>query len=306
MSERSLPLVTVIVPCYNHEKYVETCLDSIFRQTYKNIEVIVVDDCSPDNSAEVIKKLQQKYDFKFIEHKENWGISKTLNDVIYNHAHGKYIKCIASDDYLTDDCVKVLTNKIEELGDEYAIVYGKTQAFNFDIENNINFLYIDGVESSHEDLLFGIKGSIPAPSAMFRSDAFIECGGFKDGGYIEDLYLWLKLTVNFKLAFVDLVVSYYQIMSNVNSLSKNYPKMGVALVSIRAEFIALRKDLDYDLAEKFFDRVHHDHYYFIIYSLENYLKKDKQKAIRLYFKHFFILLAKRSKYVFIFWLKLFK
>lgn len=306
MSENNLPLVTVIVPCYNHEKYVETCLDSIFRQTYQNIEVIVIDDCSADNSAEVIRNLQQKYDFKFIEHEENWGLTKTLNDVIFNHANGKYIKCIASDDYITDDCVEVLTTEIEKLGEEYAFIYGKTQAFSIDAENKKHFLYIDGAESSHENLLFGLSGSIPAPSAMFMRDLFIECGGYKEDGYIEDLYLWLKLSIKYKFIFVDSVVSCYQVMNNVNSMSKNYPKMCVALVNIRSEFVALSDNLDFELAEKFFDRAYHEHYYFIIHSLEHYLKINKSKALGVYFKNFFTLFSKRSKYVFTFWLKLFK
>ena len=76
---KELPLVSVIIPCYNHEIYIEECIESIFNQTYKNIEVIVIDDLSTDNSVMEIKKLKDKYDFLFIEHEYNQGLSKTYN-----------------------------------------------------------------------------------------------------------------------------------------------------------------------------------------------------------------------------------
>ncbi len=232
MSENSLPLVTVIVPCYNHEKYVETCLDSIFRQTYKNIEVIVVDDCSPDNSAEVIKQLQKKYDFTFIEHKENWGLAKTLNDVIYNHAHGKYIKCIASDDYLTDDCVEVLTTEIEKLGNDYAFVYGKAQLFKYNDVTKIN--QANGIIGRHAtfiNLYCQRENLIPAMSVLFNKDKFILSGGFDLYSYIEDFYMWLTLSSKYKFLFVDKVVANYRV-DTLLSMSKNNVKMRSSIIYI--------------------------------------------------------------------------
>lgn len=230
--DKGLPLVTIIVPCYNHEKYVETCLDSIFRQTYKNIEVIVVDDFSPDNSAQIIEELNKKYDFKFIKHTENWGLAKTLNDIIYNYSSGKYIKCIASDDYLTNDCVKVLTTKIEEIGNEYAFVYGKAQLFKYnELTKKNQTVGVIGCNTTFINLYCQRENLIPAMSVLFNRDKFILSGGFDLCSYIEDFYMWLTLSSQYKFSFIDEVVANYRV-DTLLSMSKNNVKMRSSIIYI--------------------------------------------------------------------------
>ena len=75
------PLVTVIIPSYNHEKYIQESLEGIKRQTYANIEFFVVDDGSKDNSVELLQKLQPEYNFQLILQK-NRGLCKTLNSML--------------------------------------------------------------------------------------------------------------------------------------------------------------------------------------------------------------------------------
>ena len=72
------PLVSVVVPSYNHGLYVEKCIDSIVNQSYKNFELIVLDDGSTDNSVEILTKLQKKYGF-YLEFNKNQGLIKTIN-----------------------------------------------------------------------------------------------------------------------------------------------------------------------------------------------------------------------------------
>ena len=91
------PLVSVIIPCYNHQNYVEKSLKSVFDQTYKNIEIIVIDDGSKDNSVNILKELQKNNHF-ILECQENMGVCKTLNKAI-SMSKGKYIAILASDDY---------------------------------------------------------------------------------------------------------------------------------------------------------------------------------------------------------------
>lgn len=114
-SEYSIvPLITILVPSYNHSKFLEQRIDSIFAQTYRNIEVLVIDDCSPDNSDEVLIKLQQKYDFQYIRNHENSGTPFSSWEKIKDLAHGRYIWICESDDYAENNfletAVKFLTN----------------------------------------------------------------------------------------------------------------------------------------------------------------------------------------------------
>lgn len=83
------PLVSVVISSYNHEPYIEQTIESIVNQTYSNIEIIVFDDGSTDNSPVILDKLSKKYNFYF-ERQKNIGLSATLNKGLYL-SKGKYL-----------------------------------------------------------------------------------------------------------------------------------------------------------------------------------------------------------------------
>ncbi|MDM7859639.1 glycosyltransferase family 2 protein [Alteromonas sp. ASW11-36] len=100
------PLISIIVPVYNVEKYLVECLDSLLAQTYKNLEIIVVDDCSPDNSAAIIERYVAKDKrVKAVKRAQNGGLSAARNSGI-EHATGEWITFVDSDDYLHTDCYR--------------------------------------------------------------------------------------------------------------------------------------------------------------------------------------------------------
>ena len=103
--------VSILVPFYNVEKYVSRCVESLFTQTYHNIEYIFVNNCSPDNSMEVINTLIDKYGVadkcKMIIHEKNMGISASRNDCLDNMT-GDYFLFVDSDDYIDRDMVELL------------------------------------------------------------------------------------------------------------------------------------------------------------------------------------------------------
>lgn len=105
--------ISVIVPVYNTEKYLEKCLDSISSQTYSNLEIIVVDDGSKDNSAYVYNKFKQKDSRVVIICKNNGGLSDARNYGII-HSTGEYICFIDSDDYIEVDYIEKMYNAIEK------------------------------------------------------------------------------------------------------------------------------------------------------------------------------------------------
>lgn len=103
--------VSILVPFYNVERYVGRCVESLFTQTYSNIEFIFVNDCTPDGSMKVIQEYIEKYHVKekckIIVHEQNQGISASRNDCLDNMT-GDYFLFIDSDDYIDRDMVELL------------------------------------------------------------------------------------------------------------------------------------------------------------------------------------------------------
>ena len=96
------PNISVIIPVYNVEKYLEKCVYSILKQTYCDFEIILIDDGSPDNSGKICDKLQQTDDRIRVYHKENGGVSSARNLGI-DHAGGEWITFVDADDWLEED-----------------------------------------------------------------------------------------------------------------------------------------------------------------------------------------------------------
>jgi len=119
------PIISVIVPVFNVEKYLPECLNSIINQTFKNIEIIVINDASSDNSLEIIKEFQKKDD-RIILHNQtsNQGAAIARNKGI-ELAKGKYIEFLDSDDYFEKDLLEKMLNKIEEFNAEIAVCSAK-------------------------------------------------------------------------------------------------------------------------------------------------------------------------------------
>ena len=104
-------LISVIIPIYNVEKFLSFCIDSIVNQTYKNLEIILVDDGSTDNSGKICDEYALKDNRIKVMHKQNGGVSSARN-VGLNIAKGKYIGFVDSDDYVENDMFEILHNLI--------------------------------------------------------------------------------------------------------------------------------------------------------------------------------------------------
>lgn len=238
MKERNLPLVTVIVPCYNHERYVTETIESIVNQTYENIELIVIDDGSKDNSVNIIQKLANKYGFTFI-HRANKGLSATLNEGL-KLSKGKYFSAIASDDILMAEKIEKQV-EFMELNPEYGMCYGKIVYFENAIENTSEYLNSSKQGWVFDDLL--IDGSfIPAPSAFIRKKVFDIVGGYDETLWIEDWDMWLKIAQKFQVGYVDEYLAYYR--RHDTNISNQTLKM------YEAEKIILNKYRDYKNYER--------------------------------------------------------
>lgn len=195
--------VSVIVPVYNVEKYLDKCLASLVNQTFKDFEVIIVNDGTPDNSQKIIDKYTKKYsNFKgFI--KKNGGLSDARNFGI-KKASGEYISLVDSDDYVASDFLKKMYEKA--LADKLDIVVCDTIAVYEDgreqvIKSNLRF--------SDDD----VKNYLIAPPTgcirLYRRSLF-ENNLFKKGILYEDLELTPGLANKTdKIGFVEEGLYYY-------------------------------------------------------------------------------------------------
>lgn len=104
MSDKFSNKISVIVPLYNVEKYIINCISSLTNQTYQNIEIILIDDGSTDNSGRICKKLAQEDHRIIYLRKENGGVSSARN-LGLQYATGSYIGFVDSDDYISKNNV---------------------------------------------------------------------------------------------------------------------------------------------------------------------------------------------------------
>jgi len=109
--------VTIAIPLYNKEQYIERCFNSVAKQIYKNIECIIVEDCSTDNSMKIVEQLIVNYTgpikFILIKHEQNEGLSVSRNTGIFN-SKGDYIFFLDADDEITEICISSLVALVEK------------------------------------------------------------------------------------------------------------------------------------------------------------------------------------------------
>ena len=127
-------LISIIVPIYNVEKYLKKCIDSIINQTYKNLEIILVDDGSPDNCGKICDEYAKKDNRIKVIHKENGGVSSARNVGVEN-ATGEYIGFVDSDDYIEKDMYEVLINNLKKENADISIISNYEVYKNKIIEN---------------------------------------------------------------------------------------------------------------------------------------------------------------------------
>lgn len=147
------PLVSVNIPVFKCEDFIVRCLDSVKNQTYQNLEIILVNDQTPDNSVAIIKEYLQanpELNCKLIHHSENSGLSVVRNTGIDNST-GKYLYFLDSDDEILPDCIELLVNEIEETKVEMVIAQNR---------------WINTFDNSQKDFGFPTR----APKKLYNSN----------------------------------------------------------------------------------------------------------------------------------------
>ena len=186
-------LITVVVPIYNVEKYLEKCIDSILEQTYQNIELILVDDGSTDNCGKICDNYAKKDNRIKVIHKSNGGLSDARNIGI-KYAKGKFITFIDSDDFITNNAVEILYKNMVKHNKDISI----GRMFSFYNENNIKHEKCEEKITNYkrdeamETLLYNTKYTSSTAGKMFLTKLF-DTVEFPYGKKYEDLATVYKL-----------------------------------------------------------------------------------------------------------------
>ncbi len=232
----SNPLISVLIPAYNHDKYIAETIKSIIAQTYDNIELIIIDDGSKDNTFGIIKSMQSECEkrFKNIDFttQENAGTSETLNKLV-NKASGKYIYLIASDDVAKENAIETLCKTLENDGN-IVLAVGDNEY----IDNNSQTIYLNNnkqtfgqkLQSSNkhvnfQDDSFGsykslVQGNYIPNGYLFRKSIIDKHAKFTKEAPLEDWYLHLQLSKHGKFKYIDKILFSYR-WHDTNTVKNN-------------------------------------------------------------------------------------
>ncbi len=221
----TLPLVSVLIPLYNAENYLAQCLDSVVNQTYKNLEVIIVNDGSTDNSFEIVNKYAKEYSYIKVFSQKNSGAQIARNKA-FKLSSGKYIQYLDADDCLHHEKIFI---QIQELlkEKETTLCFGKCEYFQGEKQNILtrnlkiyNNKYFDPCDFLYHMWLN--TEALPPLSYLIPRSIIKASGGWdetlkknQDGEFFARVILFSQ-----KILFTSESISYYR-MDTPNSISKN-------------------------------------------------------------------------------------
>ncbi|MFV5691257.1 glycosyltransferase [Flavobacterium sp. LT1R49] len=217
------PLVTIICLCYNQEKYVLESLFSVINQDYPDVELIIVDDCSTDNSKSVIKKWAINFPkIQFIANKTNLGSTKSFNKAL-KKAKGEYIIDLAADDVLLHNSVTSQINAFKNTTyKNLGIVYGNVELITEKGEFESYYFPIDSFQKVitprttgdiYKSVLSG-GDSICSVSAMIKKTVFDHLNGYDETLVYEDLDFWIRASRIYDFDFIDEILMQKRIVPN--------------------------------------------------------------------------------------------
>lgn len=217
-------LVSIIIPCYNHVQYVEDCLNSVMAQTYERIELIIIDDCSSDESylkiCDMVQQLKRRCENVICEKNiENLKISKTVNKGI-SMSGGDYIKLLASDDMLHPKCIEKLVEKMKSdvcidmlFSNGYYMTEDSTFSSITHGKKNKSECFYEGNPLCDAEQIFVklYKGNfIIGGTVFYRKSSILQFGLYDETIAVEDWDNNLRFALKGKIGYVEEKIFYYR------------------------------------------------------------------------------------------------
>ncbi len=203
------PKVSVCIPSYNQNKYIETAIESVLNQSYSNLELVIVDDCSTDGTIDLIKSFDDSR-IRFYQNNINLGIPANFNRCL-SKARGKYVLILGGDDFLNE---KLLEREIPLLDSDETIGLVHTDMIAIDdvgnvIEGHWNKIYNEDSIVSGEKVFIEIMlhgNFICLNSALVRKECFFDeyQSGFNQKSiYTFDSELWLRIALSYNIVYIN-------------------------------------------------------------------------------------------------------
>lgn len=222
------PLVSVVIPCYNHERFVQDSIQSVIDQTYENIELIIIDDGSQDRSVLKIKEMVKLCEERFVRfefrYRANIGLSATLNEALA-WCKGEYYSAIASDDIMLPKKTIIQVNFLN-INKDINGVFGNAKL----VDSNgteINIIKPSKRKLTFKNIILS-NYTIIAASQMLRMKVIRDLGRdpYAVDIKIEDWYMWLKLSEKGSLANIQEDLVKYRLhgnntMKNIDLVSRS-------------------------------------------------------------------------------------
>lgn len=257
---KASPLVTVVATCYNHAPFLSECLDSILAQTYKNLDIIITDDHSTDNSVQLIDAWIEKNRVKctFLKHDKNLGLCRTLNQVLAC-SRGQYISGLATDDVWFPDKIEKQVSILEKQPERVGVLY--TDALVIEGNGSVletSFIRHHGLRQRPPtgDVFRALwQGNfIPAMTTMVRRSCYERVGGYDEDLYFEDWDMWLRIARQYEFWYEDTVSARYRVLAS-SMCRANPEKMLSAGIQICRKHIAkglVTKEVMSQVADKLY------------------------------------------------------
>lgn len=217
--------VSVVMSAYNSVKYLSNAIESILQQTYRDFEFIIVNDCSTDNTLEIIESFAKKDDrIVIVNNVINSGVSKSCNHAINKIAKGNYIVRMDSDDIAKPERIKKLVDFLDQNSD--VVVVGSNADF---IDMNGEYIFTSNLPISDANIRKSLlkRATFINPTVAFRKESFVKIGGYYEPikHYFEDYMLWIALSKIGQLAILnESLLEYRVVMNSISSkeVSKEY------------------------------------------------------------------------------------
>ncbi len=250
------PLVSVVVPVYDVEKYIDRCIVSIVEQTYENLEIILVDDGTPDNSGIICDEWAKKDNRIVVYHKQNGGLSDARNFGTAK-AKGEFVTYIDSDDYVLPEYVEHLYNNLVKHNADISCcdfenVYSEERKLDFDKNKEMNTISKTSGRNACRDLLASKNGFfyVIAPCKLYKKN-ILEQYKYPVGRYHEDeattyKYLYSSETV---VSSDKKLYAYFQNQTSITHNKSNKRREdSVWALTERTKFFQLQQDRETEIA----------------------------------------------------------